>query len=86
MWKCQRRKSGTRKYRYDKNKGNDYDKCESTGFCCVFSFRPGHSEDITEAEMNLRAATKQHSGRGRGSGIRKAQSIAGRKKQAKRLR
>ena len=67
-------------------KTNGYDKCENTGFRLVFSFRPGHSEDITEAEMNLRAATKQHSGRGRGSGIRKAQSIAGRKKQAKRLR
>ena len=67
-------------------KTNGYDKCENTGFRLVFSFRPGHSEDITEAEMNLRAATKQHSGRGRGSRNRKAQSIAGRKKQAKRLR
>ena len=67
-------------------KTNGYDKCENTVFRLVFSFRPGHSEDITEAEMNLRAATKQHSGRGRGSRNRKAQSIAGWKKQAKRLR
>ena len=42
----------------------------------VFSFRPGHSEDITEAEMNLRAATKQHSGRGRGSRHLKARHRA----------